>query len=118
MVRALPIRGTKEKVEHQLKKFTIQKSLMIVKLKGIGLSLVDFNPRELCYFSIEGLVFLSESNLYKYGNREKSFTKMEVSMRNLQIDDCLNNAVPIVLGTKIPFRNIERNFKEEIGEQK
>ena len=40
---------------------------MIVKLGGVGISFVDFNPRELCYISIEGLVLLSESNVFKDG---------------------------------------------------
>ena len=89
-----------------------------MKLGGIGLSLVDFNPRELCYFSVEGLVYLSEVNQYKSDRSEKTFTKTEISLRNFQIDDCLNQAVPIVFGTKIPFRNIERQFvKQELDKE-
>ena len=77
--------------------------------------MVDFNPRELCYVSIEGLVLLQEVNTYKDGSRTKTFTKIESSVRNLQIDDCLNEAVPIVFGTKIPFRRMERQLKQQEG---
>ena len=100
--------------EKILKKLDISKSLMIVKLGGIGISMVDFNPRELCYFSFEGIVLLQEVNVYKDGYREKSFTKIESSIRNMQIDDCLSDAVPIVFGTRSPFRNIERKYKKSL----
>lgn len=86
----------------------IIKNMTIVKIKGIGISMVDFNPKELCYISIEGLVFLSEVNEYKEGSRSKTFNKIESSLRNFQVDDCLSEAVPIVFGKKLPFRNIER----------
>jgi hypothetical protein len=66
--KAIGVRGkTPEKETAVLKKFEIAQSLLIVKLGGVGLSFVDFNPRELCYISIEGLVLLSESNVYKDG---------------------------------------------------
>ena len=66
-----------------MKKFSIAKSLMIVKLAGLGISMVDYNPRELCYFSLEGIVFLQEHNVYNEDRRQKTFKKMEVSIRNL-----------------------------------
>ena len=118
--RAIGVRvaSEKEAEERGLTKFDIMKSLMIVKLGGIGISLVDFNPRELCYLSVEGIVLLNESNLYKDGHREKTFTKIQSSIRNLQIDDCLSSAVPIVFGTKKPFRNIERQFRQSHGEER
>lgn len=90
---------------------------MIVKLGGIGISLVDFNPRELCYISIEGLVMLQELNVYKSGRRQKTFTKVELTVRNIQVDDCLSQAVPIVFGTKTPFRNIERQFIKNFNKE-
>jgi len=31
--------------------------------------MVDFNPREICYFSLEGIVYLNESNIYKEDRR-------------------------------------------------
>ena len=45
--------------------------------------MVDFNPRELCYISVEGLVLLQEVNTFKDGSRTKTFTKIESSVRNL-----------------------------------
>lgn len=38
---------------------------MIVKLRGIGFSLVDFEPNELCYISFEGIVIENEVSLFK-----------------------------------------------------
>ena len=67
----------------RLANFNIDKQLTIVKLGGIGISMVDFNPRELCYVSVEGLVLLQEVNTYKDGSRTKTFTKIESSVRNL-----------------------------------
>lgn len=74
--------------------------------------MVDYSPREVMYFSLEGIVFLQEHNVFSVDRRQKTFSKMEVSIRNLQIDDCLSTAIPIVFGPKKPFRNIERTFKE------
>ena len=118
--RAIGIKITslKEAEEKGFNKIDIVKSLTIVKLGGIGISLVDFNPRELCYISVEGIVMLNEANTYKDGQREKTFTKIESSLRNFQIDDCLSMAVPIVFGTKNPFRNIERQFRQAHGEER
>ena len=46
---------------------------MIVKLAGLGISMVDYNPRELCYFSLEGILFLKEDNVYNDESRQKNF---------------------------------------------
>lgn len=92
-------------------KYDVNKSLTILKLAGIGVSLVDFNPRELCYFSMEGIVYLNELNIFKDDMRTKTFTKHEASIRNCQLDDCLSAAIPIVFGPKHPFRRIEREFR-------
>jgi len=98
-----------------VRKYDIAKSMTIVKLGGLAISMVDYNPQEFCYFAMEGIVFLQEYNVYKDERREKTFTKLETSIRNLQLDDCVSLAVPIVLGSKIPFRNIERNFLARNG---
>jgi len=40
---------------------------MTVKLQGIGFSIVDFEPKELCYVSFEGFVLEKEVCLFKKG---------------------------------------------------
>ena len=87
----------------------------MVKLRGIGISIVDFMPQELAYISLEGIVLLSETTLFKFNQLEKQFFKFEASLRNLQIDACVSEACPIIFGPKIPFRGIERRFKAERG---
>lgn len=57
--------------------------LYVVKLRGIGISIVDFMPQELAYISLEGIVLLSESTLFKFSQLEKKFYKFEASLRNL-----------------------------------
>jgi hypothetical protein len=38
--------------------YEINKSLMIVKMKGIGISMVNYVPYEVAYISLEGLVVM------------------------------------------------------------
>ena len=71
-----------DEITKNQKKFDVQKSLMILKLKGIGISIVDYNPQEICYLSIEGIVLFQEVNVYKSDRREQTFTKIESSIRN------------------------------------
>ena len=58
------------------------KGLNIIKLKGIGISLVNFIPQEVAYISLEGLTLLQENCQYKIGSTENTFTKFEMSLRN------------------------------------
>lgn len=57
---------------------------------------------------------MQEFNSYKNDRREKTFTKIESSIRNIQLDDCLSDAIPICFGPKQPFRNIERRFRKKL----
>ena len=79
--------------------------------------MVDYNPQEFSYFSVEGIELLQEFNSYKDDRREKTFTKIETSIRNIQLDDCLSDAIPICFGPKQPFRNIERMFRKTIPDK-
>jgi hypothetical protein len=45
----------------------LQQDKMTVKLQGIGFSIVDFEPKELCYVSFEGFVLEKEVCLFKKG---------------------------------------------------
>ena len=52
---------TEEEHKKQVsEKFKCDRSLTVIKLQGIGISLVDFQPSEVSYISFEGLVILQE----------------------------------------------------------
>ena len=84
-------------------------------LRGIGISLVDSKPTELAYVSFEGIVFKQDLNVYLRGSFEKTFENMSLSLRNFQIDQTEEDAYPILLGPRVPFRNIERQYKKLKG---
>lgn len=48
--------------------------------------------------------------LAKRGAWQKSFTDLNVSFANFQIDAMQNEVFPVLLGPVINFRNIERVF--------
>ena len=54
---AIPLNPkTEEELKKQVSdKFKSLRTLQIIKLQGIGLSLVDFQPSEICFISFEGL---------------------------------------------------------------
>ena len=66
--------------------YVIQENLQIIKLQGIGFSMVDFEPTELCYVSLEGIVIENEICLYKKGSHKKTFSDVRLSLRNFQVD--------------------------------
>ena len=46
---------------------------------------------------------------------QKSVKKIELTIDNIQIDAIQNKIFPVLLGPKIPFRNIERLYRLEKG---
>ena len=59
---------SKEAVDKFNEKFQCRRSLSIIKLQGIGISLVDFQPTEICYISFEGMIILQEYCQFKHGS--------------------------------------------------
>ena len=112
---AIPLNPkTEEELKKQVSdKFKSLRTLQIIKLQGIGLSLVDFQPSEICFISFEGLVVLQEHCQFQVGTLHKTFTKTEISLRNFQMDASQSEAFPVVLGPKVPYRNIERRYRRE-----
>jgi hypothetical protein len=39
-------------------RFSVKKSLLVLKLKGIGISLVNYIPEEVTYISLEGILLM------------------------------------------------------------
>lgn len=55
---------------------------MNLNFKGIGISLVNAEPKEISYISIMGLKYSSESEYEKKGNREISRVIENLSITN------------------------------------
>ena len=109
----------------------IKKSLLhqgiktLLNLEGIGFSFIDETPKEIFYLSFYKL-FL-KYNLSKYDNKSNeihSYDSLTFSIKNLQLDYCLDNAYEIIfnptnqiLPPKIDEKiKKEKNFLDKIKE--
>lgn len=79
-----------------------------MNLAGIGLSLVDFIPNELAYFSMHDIDFCNQTIFTSVNNVSTTLTDMQLTIKNIQIDAMQNEVFPVLFGPKDPFRNIER----------
>lgn len=46
----------------------LDRNSYVVKLRGIGISLIDFQPIELCYVSIDGISVISKVHMVRRGD--------------------------------------------------
>ena len=53
-----------------------------IQLKGLGISLVDFKPKELAFISMSCLAIDYSTFFMQKGVVEKSFTDLELVLRN------------------------------------
>ncbi len=99
-----------------LSAYKLTKTKLHVQLAGIGVSIIDFTPVELCYISIDNINFEQTScQAIMGGNYQKNVTLMNLKINNFQIDATQNKIFPVLLGPKKPYRNIERLFRVERG---
>ncbi|CDW72110.1 ph domain protein [Stylonychia lemnae] len=83
---------------------------MILDIKGIGISLVDFQPRELCYLSIYKPKMIQKVRYFKnkYG-LEQTRREVKFSLVNMQIDNMTARSFPVILGPRKAF-----NFQQSL----
>ena len=87
-------------------------------MKGIGLSFIDYQPRELLYLSIYNIKFgmqnWIETRIDGSGLME-SITKFKLNIDHLQLDNMINQIMPVVLAPIKPLLNKDTNDKEIAG---
>ena len=72
-----------------------------LKIKGIGISFIDKGPQELLYVSLNDLNVVYNYNSKK-DDQKMTLTKtvIDVSLGNFQIDNMINDDMPVVIGPK------------------
>jgi hypothetical protein len=95
-----------------LSSYKLTKNRLHVRLAGIGVSLIDFTPVELCYISVDNISFeQSTCQIEMGGGFQRSLSLLNLKIDNFQIDAMQNKIFPVLLGPKKPFRNIERLYR-------
>ena len=106
-VKSITLFGEKEKdkrllgnysYKKKIKKYTIsQGAKILLNFEGIGFSLIDEIPKEIFYLSIYKLFlnysFSSHNNIL---NEIHIYNSLTFSIKNMQLDYCLDNAYEIV----------------------
>ena len=100
-------------------------SLYIIKFKGIGLSIIKNDSKELFYISLYSININFSSNLLnsEKNNSSKKTENLEFYLANFQIDYCLNDSIKYIIAPRkqiLPsnskrkiVNNSQLNFHEE-----
>ncbi len=69
--------------------------------KGLGLSIISSEPREIFYISFYGIIIEGQMFSYQKDKCEHSMTNVKVALKNFQIDYCLEDnfksmVIPVV----------------------
>ena len=108
------IRDEKEKI----KKYTqVIGSKIKIYLYGIGLSIINETPRETFYLSLYDIYLsYSYSNVINILDEMENYTSILFSLKNLQLDYCLDNAYDIIFNPSnqlLPPKPGEKDEKEK-----
>ena len=105
-------------IKKRIKKYTKISGLKIkLTLYGIGLSIINETPKETFYLSLYDIYFC-----YKYStvkniiNEIDNYKSILFSLKNLQLDYCLDNAYDIIFNPTnqlLPPKFNEKNNREE-----
>ena len=103
-------------INNMIKKYTsITSSNMKIFLEGIGISIIDETPRETFYLSFYDIRLIYKfSNVTNILNEMKIYNSITFSLKNLQLDYCLDNAYDIILN---PSNQLLPKKPEEIKKE-
>jgi hypothetical protein len=95
-------------------KYEVKNQIMFFNLRGIGISLVDFQPLELCYISIDQIKGYLLTNVTRKKHTKITHQDYSIKVRNFQIDDMsATKSIQVLLGPRIQFNNIKRGLDEK-----
>ena len=113
-------------MKKKIKKYiSSQGAKILLNLEGIGLSIIDETPKEIFYFSLYKIFLIYSFSSYKnILNEIKLYDSFTFSIKNLELDYCLDNAYDIIFnptnqilppkyGEKIKK---EKNFLDKVKE--
>ena len=105
-------------IKDKIKKYTKVSGLNIkLFLFGIGFSIINDNPKEIFYLSLyEIYLCYKYSNIMNILNEYQDYNSLLFSLKNLQLDYCLDNAYDIVFNPTnqlLPPKPDEKKDKKE-----
>ena len=100
------IRGEKKKSNNMLFKFNT---------KGIGLSIINNEPREIFYISFYGIIFNGQTFTYKQKKCEHMIANLQFTLKNFQLDFCLEDNFKSMI---IPVEQITPQIEEAASQNK
>jgi len=102
----------REKVVNTFLKYSGYKFSM--KLKGLGISIINQDPKEILYISFYGIIF-RKKNISKISINKNSeiFDNIVFKCKNIQIDYCLDNSFKVILA---PIQQILPSTEKQLIE--
>ena len=105
-------------IKDKIKKYTkITGSKIKLYLYGIGFSIINENPKEIFYLSLYDIYLCYKfSNVTNILNEMDNYNSFLFSMKNLQLDYCLDNAYDIIFNPSnqlLPPKPDEKEKKEK-----
>ena len=85
-----------------------------MKLKGLGISVINQDPKEILYISFYGIIF-RKKNISKISINKNSeiFDNIVFKCKNIQIDYCLDNSFKVILA---PIQQILPSTEKQLIE--
>ena len=105
-------------IKHKIKKYTkVSGSNIKLYLFGIGFSIINEKPKEIFYLSLYDIYLCYKfSNVVNILNEYQDYNSLLFSLKNLQLDYCLDNAYDIVFNPTnqlLPPKSNEKKNKKE-----
>ena len=111
---ACDIRLDKDKTRDIAIKYEVKKHRMFFNLRGIGISLVDFQPLELCYISIDQIKGYILEDFSRIRSTTVTHTDYSLKIRNFQVDDMsATKSIQVLFGPRCQFNNIKRDLQDK-----
>ncbi|TNV88198.1 hypothetical protein FGO68_gene7808 [Halteria grandinella] len=85
----------------------------LITLGGLGISLVNSDPKEIIYLSLYDLQLLMMTKVKKQGGVERTHRKLDFRIMNFQIDNMTMRSFPVVIGPRKAFNYQERYFRHQ-----
>ena len=86
-----------------------------VTMKGLGLSIINNEPKEIFYISLYGVIIDGNMFTFKKDDCEHSITNVSLFLKNFQIDYCLEDNFKSMI---IPVKQIGPQSEEEAIQKK
>lgn len=96
----------------------IKSTKVQLQFAGFGLTLIDNQPKEILYISLKELKVDLQQNEYsnKLSEGKLEKTEIELTIGDFQIDNMVNDQLPVVFGAKDFYQNTVKLENGEVNE--